>query len=192
MATVHGIVLAAGAGSRMGRPKALMREADGSSWLGLATDLLRGAGSSAVTIVLGARADEARALVPDGAGVTVAAEWQAGLSASLRSGLAVAAGTDAVAVLVTLVDLPSLPVSVARRVVAGLVAPGSLRQAVFAGRPGHPVLIGREHWAPLASALAGDRGARPYLVANAVVAVECGDLASGVDVDSLTRGVPRV
>jgi CTP:molybdopterin cytidylyltransferase MocA len=58
-----------------------------------------------------------------------------------------------------------------------------LRQAVFGGRPGHPVLIGREHWTAVADALAGDRGARGYLVAHGVDEVECGDLFDGHDID---------
>ena len=33
-------------------------------------------------------------------------------------------------------------------------------------------------------AAAGDRGARDYLAAHEVVLVECGDLATGADVDS--------
>ncbi|WP_349814733.1 hypothetical protein [Curtobacterium sp. MCJR17_043] len=49
--------------------------------------------------------------------------------------------------VVSLVDLPDLPVAAVRRV---LDAPGdrrrALRRAVHDGRPGHPVLVGRVHW----------------------------------------------
>jgi hypothetical protein len=45
------------------------------------------------------------------------------------------------------------------------------------------VLIGREHWAGVVASAQGDLGARAYLDANEVLLVECGDLATGRDVD---------
>lgn len=178
MADVTGIVLAAGAGTRAGGPKALRRMPDGTPWLTLATDTLLSAGCSRVVVVLGAQALLARPLVPDDERVTtiVAMEWERGMSESLRIGLAAATGAAA---LVTLVDLPTLPVSVASRVLAA----EGLAQAVFAGRPGHPVLIPESHWLAVAASLEGDRGAREYLVANSVTEVECGDLWDGQDRD---------
>lgn len=186
MTRVHGIVVAAGAGRRYGRAKALVSDAAGTPWVALAVQLLMAAGCSDVTVVLGASADEARELVPPGVQVAVADDWESGMAASLRTGMEAAAASQAVAALVTLVDLPDLPVSVALRVVDGGVTAAVLRQATFAGRPGHPVLIGRDHWPALVAGLSGDRGARPYLVAHGVTEVECGDLASGLDVDVLS------
>ncbi|MEO7235035.1 MAG: NTP transferase domain-containing protein, partial [Lapillicoccus sp.] len=58
-----GVVLAAGAGRRMGMPKALVHETDGTSWLVRAVGALTGSGCSPVVVVLGARADEARRLL---------------------------------------------------------------------------------------------------------------------------------
>jgi molybdenum cofactor cytidylyltransferase len=78
--------------------------------------------------------------------------------------------------------VPDLNAAIVRRLVDA-VTPDTLRQAHFAGRPGHPVVIGREHWAPLRAALTGDTGARPYLVAHRVTAVPCDDLGTGLDVD---------
>jgi hypothetical protein len=45
------------------------------------------------------------------------------------------------------------------------------------------VLLGRDHWTAPLSTLAGDEGARGYLEAHRVIGVECGDLATGRDVD---------
>ena len=59
-----------------------------------------------------------------------------------------------------------------------------LARAAYDGVPGHPVLLGRDHWAGVNAAATGDRGARDYLATADVVLVECGDLASGRDVDS--------
>ena len=190
--SIHGLLLAAGAGTRMGRPKALV---DG--WLTRAVDSLESAGCDGVTVVLGAGAGEASALLAD-AGVevheVVAADWADGMGASLRAGLeSLDDGPDdrPEAVVVTLVDLPDVGAEVVRRVLAGPVGAATLRRAAYDGSPGHPVLIGRDHWAGVADAADGDRGARDYLAAHPTGLVECGDLASGVDVDSPTFGQPR-
>jgi len=178
---VTGIVLAAGAGARAGGPKALLCLGDGTPWLAVATTTLLAAGCSRVVVVLGALAELGRPLVPidDRIEVVIAADWQEGMAASLRAGLENASGDAA---LVTLVDLPGLPTAVARRIVAG-AGSASLRQAVYGGRPGHPVLLGAQHWAAAAASLTGDRGARSYLVAHGVHELECSDLWDGDDLD---------
>ncbi|MBT2498136.1 nucleotidyltransferase family protein [Agromyces sp. ISL-38] len=186
-ASLLGVLLAAGAGTRMGRPKALVRDASGVPWVVDGFRMLRAAGCDQVVVVLGAEADAARALVPAGADVVVAADWERGLSASLRAGLAFAAETDAEAVLVSLVDLAGLPPAVGRRVIdqagTGAERRGALTRAVFVGRPGHPVLIGRDHWTAVATEVSGDTGAGAYLARHDAVRVECADLSAGLDRD---------
>jgi CTP:molybdopterin cytidylyltransferase MocA len=181
--TTHGLLLAAGAGSRMGTPKALVAD-DAGSWLVRGVRLLDDGGCSAVTVVLGARSAEAVALL-DGLGVDVviAMDWEEGMSASLRAGLKALPG-DADAAVVLLVDLPDLTAEVVQRVVSAADGPGVLARATYDGRPGHPVLIGRDHWAGVVASATGDRGARDYLDAHGHVGVECGDLATGEDVDT--------
>lgn len=176
-----GVVLAAGAGTRAGGPKALLRMGDGTPWLEVAATMLLGAGCERVVVVLGAMATLARplALIDARAEIVVADNWQTGMSASLRAGLAAASGDAA---LVTLVDLPGMPVAVAGRIAAG-AARASLRQAVYGGQPGHPVLIGSDHWVATAASLRGDRGARRYLVTHGVEEIECSDLWDGADRD---------
>lgn len=117
------------------------------------------------------------------------------------------------AALITLVDYPKLPVSAVARLLSGdadrvdtaadgvevdrddtasrdtdgtgiSIAPDTLRQATFGDRPGHPVLVGRAHWAPLIAALSGDQGAGPYLRAHCAKRVDCLDLWDGRDVDA--------
>ncbi|GAB3999398.1 nucleotidyltransferase family protein [Nocardioides marmoraquaticus] len=171
------MLLAAGAGRRMGRPKALVDD-----WL------LRGVATLApcdrVVVVLGAQAETARERVPDGVEVVVADDWDEGMGASLRAGLAaVAAGEH---VVVTLVDLPDVDRRVVERLLAEPVTGATLRRAAYDAVPGHPVLLGADHVAGVAAGAVGDEGARGYLREREVGLVECGDLATGADVDSLS------
>ncbi len=182
--SLAGLVLAAGAGTRMGQPKALVRDADGASWLVRSVETLREGGCGHIAVVLGARADEARMLVPPGTSVLVTEDWADGMSASLQAGLAHLTGADADAAVVTLVDLPDVTAEVVRRVVAAGAGPATLSRATYAGRPGHPVVLGRRHWAAVVDSATGDRGARDYLGTHDVDVIECGDLASGDDQDT--------
>lgn len=161
----------------MGVPKALVDD-----WLVRGVRALSLGGCDGVTVVLGAEAELAGALLAGvEADVVVADDWADGMGTSLRAGLA---GLAADAALVSLVDLPDVDAEVVRRVLAAGADPTSLRRATYDGRPGHPVLVGRDHWTGVSEAATGDRGARDYLAAHDVEAVECGDLATGVDVDS--------
>lgn len=182
--TLQGLLLAAGSGSRMGTPKALVIGQDGASWLEHGVASLLGGGCDGVTVVLGAAAEDAVTLVPHGPVTTVIArDWADGMSASLRAGLSALAATHAQAAVVTLVDLPDVGAGVIRRFVDLATDPGVLARATYDGRPGHPVLLGRDHWISVAETAAGDAGARDYLARHTVFEVECGDLATGHDVD---------
>ncbi|WP_158866296.1 nucleotidyltransferase family protein [Leifsonia sp. AG29] len=188
-----GIVLAAGAGSRMGAPKALLRTPDGEPWSARAARLLLDGGCSRVVVVLGARSEEAVPLVPADprVGTLVVAGWEAGLSVSLRAGLRWAerlAPAAAVAV-VTLVDLPGLAPEVVRRLTED-AGEDTLRRAAYDGRPGHPVVLGRRHWSALAQTLRGDEGGRRYLSAHGAERVECRRWADGRDVDTPDDELP--
>ena len=183
---MEGLLLAAGAGRRMGMPKALVTD-DAGSWLLRGVATLRDGGCSRVTVVLGAEAERARPLL-DGLDVTVvvADDWAEGMGASLRVGLRSLGGSADSGVVVSLVDLPDLvPEVVARVIDAAEAGPAALARASYDGKVGHPVLLGRDHWAGVIESAVGDQGARAYLAPRDVTLVECADLASGRDVDSL-------
>lgn len=178
--TTAGLLLAAGAGRRYGGPKALV-----PGWIADRVSALRGGGCDPVVVVLGAEADRGRELTPEDADVVVAPDWATGMGASLRAGLAHLADGPATGAVVVLVDVPGLTAEAVRRVREhGVDDSEALVQATYDGRAGHPVLLGRAHWAGVAVLAVGDRGARPYLATRPVLRVECGDLADGRDVDS--------
>lgn len=189
-----GLVLAAGAGRRMGTPKALIRDADGVPWVVRTARLLLDADCAPVVVVIGAAADDARAVLSAEPVVIVeATDWSEGMSASFRAGLAALAQDPAAspggsaglapAVVVVPVDVPGLTANAVRRVLAGAGADALVR-ATYDGSPGHPVVIGRDHWAGVIASARGDEGARGYLREHRVELVECSDLGDGADVDT--------
>lgn len=187
MASVAGLVLAAGAGRRMGGPKALVRDAAGTPWVVRAARALADGGCAPVLVVVGAQGGAVAAAVHgEPVEVVEAPGWAEGLGASLRAGLTELARRTEQAVLIAPVDVPSLSAEVVRRIGAA-AGPDALARAVYGGRPGHPVLIGRAHWDGVLAKAAGEEGARPYLRDHPPESIECSDLGSGADVDTVDR-----
>ncbi len=178
---VTGVVLAAGESSGAGGPHSLGRTADGTPWLEIACAALRDAGCREVIVVLGAGAEAAAALIPHGALPVVATDWQGGQSAALRVGLAAAATSSTDAVLLTVVNLPKQTGAAGRRVLeSGADDPrGTLARAHYDGKPGHPVLAGRDHWSDIAAMVVGDMGIGDYLDGHLTADVDCTDLGGG-------------
>lgn len=186
--TTVGLVLAAGAGRRMGGPKALVRlDEGGPTLVETAVERVVDGGCDRAVVVVGAAGDEVAALVAaSGARVVRADDWDEGMGASLRAGLVhLEAGDDDLA-LVTLVDLPDVTAAVVERVLAAADGDGrtALVRAAYDGVPGHPVALGRDHWAAVITTARGDRGARDHLRSTPHRLVECGDLATGHDLDT--------
>jgi molybdenum cofactor cytidylyltransferase len=174
--SVVGVLLAAGAGRRYGKPKVLVDD-----WLTTAVTALRDGGCDNVILVLGA----AQAPAPAGVVTVYATDWHTGLSASVRAGLVHAERVHADYAVLHVVDTPDVGGAVVSRVLdRALASRSGLARAWFGDRPGHPVVISRDHWPGVLAGLSGDQGAGTYLrTAPDVELVECSDLASGRDWD---------
>ena len=169
----------------MGRPKAAV-ELDGEPLVARGVRTLRDAGLDPVVVVLGAGLPDVAELLPAGTRWVPAPGWDTeGQAASLRAGLDALDGTDADAVLVALVDTPGIGSAALARVAAHATGPDALARGAVDGRAGHPVLLGRTHWAKVRAAAEGDAGARGFLRGrDDVVAVDISDVAVPDDLDT--------
>ena len=165
--TVCGIVLAAGAGTRMdGRIKQLLPLA-GRPLLQHPIDAASAAGIDELRIVLGHAVEEIAAGIrlPAGAEIVANPLYSAGQSTSLRAGLA-AAPRGSRAALILLGDQPEVRVEAIREVIDWHFVHGSpVVRAAYRGRPSHPVLIARPAWSGV-EALRGDVGARELVATH--------------------------
>ncbi|MGP4111200.1 nucleotidyltransferase family protein [Streptomyces sp. 4N509B] len=186
---VAGLLLAAGGGRRLGgRPKALLPFGPEGRELLVerAARALAAAGCLPVHVVLGAGEEEVRARAELAGCVLVSnPDWAEGMGSSLRAGLDAVVAAGAGAALVALVDQPWVGRDAFARVRAAHRSPATLAAATYAGRRGHPVLIGAAHVAAVARDARGDRGARRYLRERGadLTLVECGDVARPEDID---------
>jgi nicotine blue oxidoreductase len=176
---VAGILLAAGSGSRLGRPKALV-DIGGEPLAVRGVALLRDGGASPVVVVTGAaRVDLPGVITVHNPG------WRTGMGSSLAAGLATVPA-DCTAAVVALVDQPLVGPEAVARLIAAHRAGAGVAVAAYDGRPRNPVLLAREHWPEVTELAAGDSGARAFLRARPglVTIVECGDTGSPDDIDT--------
>lgn len=185
MDLVAGVVLAAGAGVRMGWPKALLRDADGVSWAARAAAVLRNAGCDPVGVTLGAAAPAVRLTLDDRDVALEVPRWQDGPGQGVLAAVCFASSVHATALMLTLVDLPDVGVPDVRAVLeAGEDLPSALVRAGHEGRGGHPVLLGRTHWPTAQRAAATGSGLRELLDSSACRLVERPTALHDVDVPS--------
>ena len=208
--TVAGVLLAAGEGSRFGRPKALV-ELNGQTLAERGVNLLRAGGAHPILIVTGAVPIEF-----SGTHTVYNPEWNTGMGSSLRAALQALTGTGTGtgsgtgtgtstgsgtgtgtasgvpngagvgAVVVALADQPLVGAEAVARLIAAYRDGASVAVAAYGGQPRNPVLLAREHWAEVVATATGDQGARTFLRArpDLVTLVECGDTGRPDDIDT--------
>ena len=182
------LILAAGAGRRMGQPKAGVPW-NGGTLLDQAVRQGRAAGGS-VSVVVGAGYPRARfrcRVQPQR--WVVNPHWQQGLSTSLRCGLR-CVDARAAGVIIMLVDQPAIPDSFFRTL--GEQARQRPRQIIAARRADGgwsvPVYWPRS-WFGVLRQLRGDQGGRQLLVGQDVVGVACPEAAWDVDTPQAWRAL---
>jgi molybdenum cofactor cytidylyltransferase len=160
---IHGIILAAGRGARMGGPKALLA-LEGETFLARVARGLGRPGVERVTAVLGHDADRIRqeAPLPPDVATIVNLRYTDGMLTSILAGLDRAQAGGADAVLVHPVDHPLLDAETVDAVVAALARGATIAVPSHGGRRGHPAGFARGAWTALREA-APDEGARGVL-----------------------------
>jgi molybdenum cofactor cytidylyltransferase len=159
------IILAAGASTRLGQPKQLIK-IDGETMLRRTTRLAIETGSSPVVAVLGRDAATlTRELDELPAFIVINHEWETGMASSLTRGLqaVLAANPDQTNVMVLVCDQPRLDASILRNLMASHAKGRSaITASRYHGTLGVPAIFSRAIFSELMQ-LTGDQGARRIL-----------------------------
>jgi molybdenum cofactor cytidylyltransferase len=180
---LYAIVLAAGASTRFGSPKQLVRVA-GRPLMHTAITRASEVCGNAVIVVLGSGAAELAPLLKHSPGsIVVNQDWREGLASSIRAGVARLPPTCG-GVLLMLADQAAVSGEDLRRLV------GTWRKqrqyiaaALYAGISGAPAIFPRSALRQLCE-LSGDLGARTLLRRNADRVVRVPMPSAAVDIDT--------
>ena len=132
MSGAIGIILAAGASSRMGRPKALL-DVNGRPLIRHHIEGLLGVCERCV-VVLGGHADQIRAVLPDTVEIRTNPDWR---TSGPAESLLLALDTGVSRAIITPVDVPPAP----RAVLEALLSVGGPAVPSWQGQDGHPVVV---------------------------------------------------
>lgn len=165
-----GVVLAAGASSRLGQPKQLVT-IDGRSLLLHAVDKCLSVCPLGVTVVTGAERKVVSQMLRGEAVLIVHnSAWRDGLASSILTGIA-CVPADSQAVLLMLCDQPNLStVELARLVSVWAGHPDRVVASRYGGTFGAPAIFPRAAF-PMLEALRGDGGAKSVIeqLANSIL-----------------------
>jgi len=181
--SLFAIVLAAGASTRFGSPKQLVRVA-GRPLLHSAVTRASEVTGSAVIVVLGSGAAQLGAALKHSPGsIVINQDWREGLASSIRAGVARLPLTCAGAMLL-LADQPAVTADDLKRL-AGTWRKQTqyIAAALYAGDVGVPAIFPRSMFQELAQ-LRGDVGARALMRRNTDRVVRVPMPSAALDVDT--------
>lgn len=181
--SLHVLVLAAGASTRLGQPKQLVK-LGGRPALHIVVSNAVALAGNAVTVVLGAQAREMTHLLAHSpASVVVNRHWEEGMGSSLRFGVgALPPACDAV--LVLLGDQVGVTADDLKRLASAWRGEESMIAAsMYDQRVGVPAIFPRVCFSEL-SELRGDRGARIVLERNSYRLVRVPMANAAIDLDT--------
>jgi len=179
------VILAAGAGSRLGGIAKALLEIERETYLQRIVRIARVAGARDLVVVVGppfgdAVGDHARAL---GLGVVANPLPERGMASSVALGFAAIGESESDAAWLWPVDHPGVQVETLHRLIAGLGS-HEVAQPRFGDRGGHPPLVTRAVWPRLAACGTLEGGARAVFVAADVVRIDVDDQGVVRDVDT--------
>ena len=182
-ANLHVLVLAAGAASRFGSPKQLVR-IGGQPLLHRAVSQATQVAGGAVTVVLGAHAQQLTPLLKHSpASVLINRNWEEGLASSLRLGISGLPG-GCEGVLVTLADQAAVTTfDLQRLATAWRRQQDWLIAASYSGHTGVPAVFPSHTFASFGE-LRGDAGARAIIARHADRCLRIPMPNAAIDIDT--------
>jgi molybdenum cofactor cytidylyltransferase len=188
---IAALILAAGESTRMGSPKALLRDGDGRSFVARLVRTFSSAGLDDIIVVTGSQDEAIRAAIaadqpPLQPRFARNPNPARGQLSSLWTGMDAAVTPATSALLMTLVDVPMLSSATVRAVVeAWLRSRAPIVRPAVGTRFGHPVLFDRVVFDELRQAPL-DRGARAVVHArgDAVLNIPVDDPGCIIDIDT--------
>jgi CTP:molybdopterin cytidylyltransferase MocA len=180
---LYAVVLAAGASTRFGSPKQLVRVA-GRPLLHTAVTRAAEVTGNALIVVLGSGAAQLAPLLKHTPGsVVVNHEWREGLASSIRAGVARLPAACS-AVMLLLADQAAVTADDLRRLAGSWrKQPLHMAAALYGGACGVPAIFPRSAFRALAE-LRGDSGARALLRGNPDRVVRVPMPSAAIDVDT--------
>ncbi len=182
------LILAGGAGRRFrgdGGGGKLLADLAGAPVIRRVAEAVLSVGFAEVVSITGAEDRRIRiALAGADLLISHAPDWEEGMAATLRRGIA-ALGPTARGVCVFLGDMPLVPVALCPALAAAAERAGYAARPRCEGQPGHPVAFTRAAFADLMM-LEGDRGATALLAARPgrVGYVDTADRGALLDIDT--------